>query len=111
MAYSMAMHAFRTIQVSLLLTMLVGCGRTVDPPVTTTQLPITTTTDAVSPTSSSEEPEIAELEATGENLPPGAYTRSNFEPGIHLEVDGSWEAVQIKDGFSTSRRGLALPTS
>jgi hypothetical protein len=51
------------------------------------------------PTTSSEEPEIAELAATGTNLSPGLYTRSGFEPPIRLELDGSWETVQLADGF------------
>lgn len=50
-------------------------------------------------TTSFTQPEIAELEATGENLPPGLYTRSGFEPSIRLELDGSWKAVQLADGF------------
>ena len=64
---------------------------------------------ALSPTTSSEEPEIAELAATGENLPPGLYTRSNFEPPIRLELDGSWEAVQIADGFFDLQKMAGTP--
>jgi hypothetical protein len=51
------------------------------------------------PTTSSQEPEVAELAVTGQNLPPGLYTRSSFEPPIRLELDGSWEAVQLAGGF------------
>lgn len=61
------------------------------------------------PTTSSEEPEIAEIAATGENLPAGLYTRSNFKPPIRLELDGSWEAVQIADGFFDLQKMAGTP--
>ncbi len=41
----------------------------------------------------------ANLTATGEPLPAGRYTRAGFTPVITLELDGSWEAVQLLDGF------------
>ena len=53
----------------------------------------------MAPTTSFGGPVITELAATGENLPPGFYNRSNFDPPIRLELDGSWEAVQLRDGF------------
>jgi hypothetical protein len=61
------------------------------------------------PTTSSEEPEIAELAATGDNLSPGLYTRSSFEPPIRLELDGSWEAVQLADGFFDVQKLAGTP--
>jgi hypothetical protein len=61
------------------------------------------------PTTSSEEPEIAEITATGENLPAGLYTRSNFKPPIRIELDGSWEAVQIADGFFDLQKMAGTP--
>ena len=41
----------------------------------------------------------ANLTATGEPLPAGRYTRAGFAPAITFELDGSWEAVQLADGF------------
>ena len=58
---------------------------------------------------SSAEPEISELAATGQNLPPGLYTRSNFEPPIRLELDGSWQAVQIAHGFFDVQKLAGTP--
>jgi hypothetical protein len=63
----------------------------------------------MTPTTSSEDPEIAELEATGDNLSPGLYTRSSFEPPIRLELDGSWEAVQLADGFFDVQKMAGTP--
>ncbi len=98
---------YRSIGVVLLI-MLAGCARSGQPPTSTAQ-PQATTTVAMSPATSSDEPEIAELAATGENLPPGLYTRSNFEPPIRLELDGSWEAVQIADGFFDVQKLAGTP--
>jgi hypothetical protein len=61
------------------------------------------------PTTSSPEPEVAELAVTGENLPPGLYTRSSFEPPIRLELDGSWEAVQLTEGFFDVQKMAGTP--
>jgi hypothetical protein len=94
--------------VALLIT-LAGCARSGEQPASTAQPPSTTTTIAVSPTTSTEEAEIAELAATGENLAPGLYTRSNFEPPIRLELDGSWQAVQIADGFFDVQKMVGTP--
>ena len=92
-----------------MLTMLAGCARSSEPPASTTQPQTPPTTVAVPPTTSSEETEIAELAATGENLPPGLYTRSSFEPPIRLELDGSWEAVQLADGFFDVQKMAGTP--
>ena len=105
----MAMHRFGTIGVVALLTMVAGCSRSGQPPTTTSPPQTTTTTVAMSTTTSSDEPEIAELAATGETLPPGRYTRSNFEPPIRLELDGTWEAVQIADGFFDVEKLVGTP--
>ena len=40
-----------------------------------------------------------ELTATGEPLPAGRYTRADFDPPIIIELDGSWQAVQLFGGF------------
>ena len=44
-------------------------------------------------------PAAAELTATGQPLPAGRYTRPGFEPAITFELDGSWQAVQLANGF------------
>ena len=44
-------------------------------------------------------PAVAELTATGEPLPAGRYTRPGFVPAITIELDGSWQAVQLASGF------------
>lgn len=92
----------------MLLATLAGCARSGQPPTATTR-PQATTTMPAAPTTSSEEPEIAEIAATGENLPAGLCTRSNFKPPIRLELDGSWEAVQIADGFFDLQKMAGTP--
>jgi hypothetical protein len=102
------MPRFGTVQVVVLLVVLAGCEGSGEPPTTSTQPETTAATVALPPTTS-EEPEIAELAATGENLPPGLYTRSSFEPPIRLELDGSWEAVQLADGFFDVQKLAGTP--
>ena len=58
--------------------------------------------------SASEEP-VRELEATGEPLEAGIYTRSGFEPRITLEVGIGWEAVQLASGFFDIQREVGSP--
>ena len=94
----------------MLLFILAGYARSGEPPTSTAEPQTTATTIALSPTtSSSEGPVVAELIATGEGLPPGLYTRSNFEPAVRLELDGSWEAVQIEDGFFDVQKLAGTP--
>ena len=52
---------------------------------------------------------VMELEATGEPLVPGRYTRAGFSPSITLELDGSWEAVQLADGFFDVQQNPGSP--
>jgi hypothetical protein len=104
----MAMPRLGTIRVVLLLAMLAGCARSSEPP-NTTQPQTPPTTAVMPPTTASEGPQAAELVATGENLPPGPYTRSSFEPRIRLELDGSWEAVQLTDGFFDVQKLAGTP--
>lgn len=52
---------------------------------------------------------MIELEATGEPLEPGVYTRSGFEPRITLEVGIGWEAVQQAEGFFDIQREAGSP--
>jgi len=44
-------------------------------------------------------PAAMELTVTDQPLPAGRYTRSAFTPRITLELDGTWHAVQLLDGF------------
>jgi hypothetical protein len=52
---------------------------------------------------------VAELEATGEPLAPGTYTRTGFAPRVTLEVGIGWEAVQLFDGFFDIQREVGSP--
>ena len=110
MAYSIAMDRLRTIGVVLALIVLTGCAPAGQPDTTTTRPPTTTTTTTVVlSTPSSDEPALAELAATGDEFPPGVYTRSDFDPPIRLAVDGSWEAVQLADGFFDIQKMAGTP--
>ena len=93
----------------VLASVLAGCAPASEPPSRTTQPEMTPTSVAAPPPTSPEESEIGELTATGENLPPGVYTRTNFEPPIRLELDGSWEAVQLADGFFDVQKMVGTP--
>ena len=53
--------------------------------------------------------EVAELVATGAPLEPGPYTRTGFEPPIIIELDGSWQAVQLFGGFFDVQRDPGSP--
>ena len=48
---------------------------------------------------SASEEDVADLIDTGQPLEAGRYTRSGFEPRIELDLDGTWQAVQLFDGF------------
>jgi hypothetical protein len=52
---------------------------------------------------------VAELEATGEPLGSGTYTRSGFEPRITFEVGIGWEAVQLFEGFFDVQQEVGSP--
>jgi hypothetical protein len=57
-------------------------------------------TDTADPSPSNAEiPGVTELIATGQPLRAGEYTRTGFEPAITIQLDGSWQAVQLADGF------------
>lgn len=49
--------------------------------------------------SAESEVEVLDLIDTGQPLVAGRYTRAGFEPRIDLELDGTWQAVQLFDGF------------
>lgn len=52
---------------------------------------------------------MADLIDTGQPLEAGRYTRSGFEPRIELELDGTWEAVQLFDGFFDVQQDAGTP--
>lgn len=52
---------------------------------------------------------MADLIDTGQALEPGRYTRSGFEPRIQLELDGTWQAVQLFDGFFDVQQDVGTP--
>jgi hypothetical protein len=58
---------------------------------------------------SSEAAAVADLIDTGQPLEAGRYTRSGFEPRIELELDGSWQAVQLFDGFFDVQQDVGSP--
>ncbi|HSI99260.1 MAG TPA: hypothetical protein VLA59_02620 [Patescibacteria group bacterium] len=62
------------------------------------------------PASEAGEPaEVADLLDTGQPLEAGRYTRSGFEPRIELELDGTWQAVQLFDGFFDVQQDVGTP--
>ena len=109
------MHAFRgirsvpprTVSAALaaltVLMSLAGCGGT-DPVTSVGETP------AMLPSPpSSNAPDAAELTATGEPLEAGRYTRAGFEPAVTIELDGSWQAVQLADGFFDVQQHAGSP--
>ncbi len=54
-------------------------------------------------------PDVAELTATGGPLPAGRYTRAGFAPAITIDLDGSWEAVQLAGGFFDVQQEVGSP--
>ena len=54
-------------------------------------------------------PEVAELTATGEPLAAGRYTRAGFVPTITLDLDRSWQAVQLAGGFFDVQQEVGSP--
>lgn len=52
---------------------------------------------------------VADLIDTGQPLEAGRYTRSGFEPRIELELDGTWQAVQLFDGFFDVQQDTGSP--
>jgi hypothetical protein len=56
-----------------------------------------------------EEADVADLIDTGQPLEAGRYTRTGFEPRIELELDGTWQAVQLFDGFFDVQQDVGTP--
>lgn len=56
-----------------------------------------------------EEADVADLIDTGQPLGAGHYTRSGFEPRVELELDGTWQAVQLFDGFFDVQQDVGTP--
>ena len=52
---------------------------------------------------------MADLIDTGQPLAAGRYTRTGFEPRIELELDGTWQAVQLFDGFFDVQQDVGTP--
>ena len=52
---------------------------------------------------------VSDLEATGENLRAGRYTKPGFAPTITLDLNGDWEAVQDATGFFDVEQGAGTP--
>ena len=50
-----------------------------------------------------------ELTANGDPLPAGTYTRAAFTPAITFDLDGSWQAVQLFDGFFDVQQDIGSP--
>jgi hypothetical protein len=92
-----------------LLVLMCACGQSGEQPPTPTAAQVTNAPTIVANPSSTTDPEITELRATGETLPPGWYTRAAFEPPIRLELDGSWQAVQIANGFIDIQQAVGSP--
>jgi hypothetical protein len=55
------------------------------------------------------EDDVADLIDTGQPLAAGRYTRSGLEPRIELELDGSWQAVQLFEGFFDVQQDVGTP--
>lgn len=81
----------------VLAVLLAGCSQADDAP------------SSVSASEAAEEADVADLIDTGQALAPGRYTRSEFEPRIELELDGTWQAVQLFDGFFDVQQDVGLP--
>jgi hypothetical protein len=64
-------------------------------------------TPSASPSAGVAEPK--ELTATTDPLPPGAYTRSDFEPQVTFTLGEDWRAVQLHDGFFDVQRDIGSP--
>jgi hypothetical protein len=64
---------------------------------------------ALPPTSAPSAKAAGELTATGEPLDAGRYTRAGFEPAITIELDGSWQAVQLASGFFDVQQRVGSP--
>ncbi len=66
-------------------------------------------TSAAPDSANASEADVADLIDTGQPLAAGRYTRTGFEPRIELELDGTWEAVQLFDGFFDVQRDPGSP--
>jgi hypothetical protein len=66
---------------------------------TTATAPPNSSEAVPSTVTSSPSSDVAELEVSSEQLAPGTYTRSDFEPDVTFSVSGEWFAVQMALGF------------
>lgn len=72
-----------------------------------------TARDPTTPPPSIEAPaaggDVPDLIDTGQALAAARYTRSGFEPRIEFELDGTWQAVQLFDGFFDVQQDVGSP--
>lgn len=61
------------------------------------------------PSGAADEADVADLIDTGQPLEAGRYTRTGFEPRIELDLDGTWQAVQLFDGFFDVQQDVRTP--
>jgi hypothetical protein len=55
------------------------------------------------------EPGLMELRATGEELPPGRYTRAAFDPAVSFTLNEGWRGVQLLTGFFDVQQLVGTP--
>lgn len=94
----------------MLALLLVACGGSPASASETAANPSTTPSPA-EPSTGASGPDAAtsEIAATGDPLPPGRYTRTGFDPPITIELDGTWEAVQLRNGFWDVQQRVGTP--
>ena len=88
------MTRLRLVPASVLLVTAVGCGQ---------QLPSGSSGEPVSASASAA---VRELTTSPAPLPAGTYTRASFSPPISLELDGTWSAAQLLDGYFDVRQSV-----
>lgn len=95
----------------LVLVFAAGCGPSLDPATTpgTPPAPTPGTSPRVSAAIPTAEAAIPLGETMGEPLAGGRYRHDGFEPPITFEANGSWQAVQLHDGFFDIQRDPGSP--
>jgi hypothetical protein len=79
----------RALGLLAILFVVAGCGSTTP----------TSAAPAVSQAAATPSVAAGPLEIRGGELPPGTYTRSNFEPRITFDLAPGWQGVQNTNGF------------
>ena len=92
----------RALLLVVLLVLGAGCGPSDEQSASPSRTPAAPS-QPTSPGSSSANPTARAAiplgETVGEPLAGGRYTHDGFEPTITFEANGSWQAVQLHDGF------------